>query len=417
MSVADDPLAPIFGMTARELFAQRELFVTRGGLERFPVFMRTGPLESVDSLCRFYTGALEVAQGSAEVGIQIPVRDAHAAALLQLGLTVYFTELRRSLPFAGNWLKALENALGVPECASLAAFTNAKGSGLPLHHDRFDQVFFQLKGKKIFRHAPNRLAENPDVQFSPVTAAAPEFGRTYQRGFPLGAEDIVRRELTTLVLEPGDAFFMPAGTWHTTAEQEGESLSMVVVVRAPSRLELLLNLLDYYVGQAPEWRGRTYGGWADAGSNAAERDVLARLTAELARRLPALDVQHAFDAYTAHGFTIGTVGEYPRATRFERFIRLPNSSARVEASDEPGKLRCVILSGPTSRPQARTELAFNVEARPVLDWVLGLNRAFTLTEASARFEHFAPDELAELFAWLGHAALIRPLPMPEWDGD
>src|SRR5262249_27627441 len=124
-----------------------ELTVTHGPLERLPAFMRTGPLESVDSLCRHYTGPLEVAQGSAESGVHVPVRDVHAAALLRLGLTVYFTELRRSLPFAGNWLKGLEASLGVPECASLAAFANATGSGLSLHHDRFDQLFFQLRGK------------------------------------------------------------------------------------------------------------------------------------------------------------------------------------------------------------------------------------------------------------------------------
>lgn len=411
----EDPLTSIFGVSTRELFLKRALFVTHGALERFPTFMRTGALESVDSLCRSYSGPLEVSQGTPESGIQVPVRDVHATALLRLGLTVYFTELRRALPFAGAWLKALESALGIPECTSLAAFANAEGSGLSLHHDRFDQLFFQLKGKKRFRYAPNRWAENPDLQFSPIAAAPTEFGRAYRGGFPRSTDELVRDELTTLVLEPGSAFFMPAGTWHTTAEQEEESLSMVVVVRAPSRLDLLLNLLDYYAGQAPEWRARAYGAWSNDASASAEHAALKRLTAELGSRLATLDTRAAYGAWSAHGFATGSLAEYPRGLGYERFIRLPNSTARIEPSDVPGKLRCVVSSGPTSRPQTRFELAFNAEARPVLDWVLDLGRAFTLAEASARFEDFPSADLAELFAWLGHAALIRPLPAPEWD--
>jgi hypothetical protein len=411
----EDPLTSIFGVATPELFRKDALFVTHGALERFPTFMRTGALESVDSLCRSYTGPLEVSQGTPENGIQVPVRDVHAAALLRLGLTVYFTELRRSLPFAGAWLKALEGALGIPECTSLAAFANAQGSGLSLHHDRFDQLFFQLKGKKRFRYAANRWAQNPDLQFSPIAAAPTEFGRAYRGGFPRSTEELVREELTTLVLEPGSAFFMPAGTWHTTAAQDEESLSMIVVVRAPSRLDLLLNLLDYYAGQAPEWRARAYGAWSKETPAAAEHDALKRLTAELGARLATLDTRTAYGAWSAHGFATGSFTEYPRALGYERFIRLPNSSARIESSDIPGKVRCVVSSGPMSRPQIKIELAFNAEARPVLDWVLDLGRAFTLAEASARFEDFAPAELADLFAWLGHAALIRPLPAPDWD--
>ena len=411
----EDPLSSIFGTSTRELFRKRELFVTHGGLERFPAFMRTGPLESVDSLCRSYTGPLEVAQGTPESGIQIPVRDAHASALLRLGLTVYFTELRRALPFAGAWLKALEGELGVPECTSLAAFANASGSGLSWHHDRFDQLFFQLRGKKRFRYAPNTYVENPDVQFSPIAHAPPEFGRAYRHGFPPHSDDFLKDEQEPLVLEPGSAFFMPAGTWHTTAEQTEESLSMVAVVRAPSRLDLLLNLLDYYAGQAPEWRARAYDGWASADSARTEHAELLRLSAELGARLTKLDVTQAFGAWASHGHTTGTLGEYPRSAPYERFVRLPNSSALIEPSATPGKLRCVVLSGPTSRPQARIELAFKAEARPVLDWILGLERAFTRAEASQRFPHFSPADLADLCGWLGHAGLIRPLPVPEWD--
>lgn len=410
----EDPLSSIFGVSARELFAKRELFATHGALERLPAFMRTGPMENVDSLCGNYSGALEIAQGNAESGVQVPVQGVHASVLLRLGLTVYFTELRRALPFAHGWLKGLENVLGVPECTSLAAFANARGSGLSLHHDRFDQLFFQLRGRKRFRHAPNRLVEQPDVQFSPAAAAPPEFGRAYRHGFPPNGTSGLLERLETLVLEPGSAFFMPAGTWHTTAGQDEESLSMVVVVRAPSRLDVLLTYLDQYAGQSPDWRARPYGAWAGDATAEAEHATFARLLSDLTRRMPGLLTAQAFAAWSAHGYATGSLPEYPRTLPCERFIRLPNATARIEPSDLPGKLRCVVLSGPTSRLPVK-ELAFDAEARPLLAWVLELDRAFTVDEAAEKFAPIAREPVAELLVSLAQAGIIRPLPGPEWD--
>jgi hypothetical protein len=372
-------------------------------------------MASIDALCQKYVGPLEVAQGTAAEGIQVPVSDAHPVALLKLGLTVYFGDLRRTLPDSRPWLRALEASLGLIECATLSAFTNAPGSGLPVHHDRFDQLLFQIQGTKHFRYAANGFVENPDLQFSPYAVSLAEFGQTYRRGFPPDAEALAPERFESALLEPGSALFLPAGTWHTTAEQSERSLSVVVAVRAPSRLELALNLLRYYAGQSPEWRARPYGGF-DSDSTLAkpEHETLARLLGELTGRLGTLRADHAFDAWKAHSFIAGALGEYPRDTVFERYIRIPNASLRFEPRPN-GKLGCIVLAGPTDRPAARTELAVNEEARPILDWVLVTHRAFTLDEAAQRFTEFTRDDLTELFGWLAHAGLIRPLPAPEWD--
>jgi hypothetical protein len=414
--VAVDPIREIFGISALELFSKKELFVSEGSLDRFPAFMRAGPMESIDALCRHYAGPLEVSQGSAENGVQIPVGDAHASALLRLGLTVFFVDLRRSLPESPNWLRALEAALGLPECASISAFTNAPGSGLAVHHDRFDQLFFQIIGPKTFRYAANGFVENPDVQFSPYSASPPEWGQTYRHGFPLTSEEVLKRDFRTITLGPGTAFFMPAGTWHTTAEQRERALSLVVAVRAPSRIEVLVNLVRYYAGQSSAWRTRPYAAWSsDPTASRAEHEAFAKLVADLAGRLGSLPPGAAFDAFTAHGFSVGSQSEFPKRARFERYVRLPNSSARFEDDPTPGKFRCAVSSGPTSRPQARTLLGFNVEVRPVIEWVLRERKAFTVAEAMEKFPLFTRDDLFELFGWLSHAALVRPLPAPEWD--
>jgi mannose-6-phosphate isomerase-like protein (cupin superfamily) len=411
-----DPLRELFGVSALELFRKKELVATHGPLERFPAFMRQGPMESFDALSRHYSGPLEASQGSAENGVQIPVQGAHSSVLLRLGLTVFFSELRPALRDADGWLRTLEEALGLPDCASLSAFANAPGSGLAVHHDRFDQLFFQIRGEKHFRYAPNGFVENPDAQWSPFAASPPEWGQSYRHGFPLTTAELLALDFQTLALRPGSAFFLPAGTWHTTAEQQEEALSLVVAVRAPSRLEVLLNFARYYAGQSPEWRARPYGAWSsDPESARPEHAAFARLTSELGERLGSVPAQGAFDALSAHGFSIGTQSAYPRGARFERYVRLPNSSVRFEDDALPGKFRCVVSSGPTHRPQARTVVGFQLAARPVIDWVLEQKRAFTVDEAVERCPPFTREDVFELFGWLSHAALIRPLPVPDWD--
>jgi hypothetical protein len=408
-----DAIEAVFGISAQELFSKRELFVQHGPLERFPSFMFNGPMASTDALCREYAGAVEVSQGSELEGSQFPVSGAHPLALLRAGLTVYFSDLRRLLPASQPFLRGLESALGLGECASVMAFVNAPGSGLPLHHDRYDQLFFQIRGDKTFRYAPNGFVEQPDLQFSPANAAQVDFGQRYASGFPRTTREVLDRPFQTLLLEPGSAFFMPAGTWHTTAGQTEETLSLVVAVRAPSRLDLLLNLLRYYAGQDPAWRERTYGAWSTDESLAArEQNRWAPLLQDLAERLPALPISALRQAWSVHAFVNGTQAEYP-AERFERFIRLPNSS--LQFGDDPsGKLRCTVLSGPNHRPQNRTMLGIDPEAREVVEWILQSRAAFTVSQLCETFPDFARDDLENLLSWLGRAALVRPIPIPPW---
>lgn len=415
VGAVSDPLQQIFGVAAPELFRSRELVARHGALERFPSFMREGALESIESLCKSYVGNVEVAKGSVVDGIQTAVNGVHPSALLKLGLTVFFPDLRRALPKSNEWLRQLETSLGLPECASMMAFANAAGSGLSLHHDRYDQLFFQIRGSKRFQYAPNGYVENPDVQFSPYGPAHPDFGRSYRHGFPLTSQEVLKKQFQSVELQPGSAFFMPSGTWHTTAEQPSDSLSLVVAVRAPSYLEVLQNLLGYYASQSPAWRARPYGGWAREPSAAegAERE-LSRLISDLSERLKQLPAADAFKAWSAHGYTVGTQSEYATHYRFERYIRLPNSSVRFEDDVALGKLRCVVHSGPTNRPQAQTVLAIEHAARPVLDWILNSHAAFTVHALCDALPDYEPEEVEGLLGWLARAALIRPLPAPEW---
>src|SRR4051812_26047018 len=117
-----DPMRALFDIGAEQLFASAKLVVRHGAPERLPAFLRSGLMDSVDSLCRGYEGPLQVSNGNPQEGVQLAVVGAHPSALLRLGLTVYFMELDRAVPESGPWLRGLEASLGLPECAGLAAF-------------------------------------------------------------------------------------------------------------------------------------------------------------------------------------------------------------------------------------------------------------------------------------------------------
>ena len=411
-----DPILELFGVSALELFRGREFVASHGPVTRLPSFMREGLLGSIEGLCRGYTGQLDVAGGSTGDGLQVGVADVNAWALLKLGLTVYFKDLRRVLPGAPGFLQQLELALGVPVSAGLSAFVNAPGSGLALHHDRFDQLLFQIRGRKRFRYLPNRYAPQPSVQFTPFASAPPEWGQSYRHGFPRSTNELLEQQLSSVELEPGSVIFMPGGLWHTTAEQPDHALSVVVSVRAPSRLDVAMNLIRYYAVQSPAWRESAYTAWStDPALAADEQSAFALLFAQLGERLTRLPTQDAFAALSLDAFTKGTLTEYPQGARFARFIKLPNSSASFAADAEPGKLRCVVKSGPFNRPPVETVLAFEAHARGVVEWVLGSERAFSTDELCDRFDQFQISELLNLLEGLARAALIRPLPAIEWD--
>ena len=411
-----DPIRELFGVSALELFRRREFAVSHGPLTRLPAFMREGLLGSVENLCRGYTGQLDVAGGSTGEGLQVAVADVNPWALLKLGLTVYFKDMRRVLPAAPAFLQQLELALGVPTSAGLSAFVNAPGSGLALHHDRFDQLLFQISGRKVFRYLPNRYVEQPSVQFTPFASAPTDWAQSYRHGFPPSTQELLEQPLESVALDPGSVIFMPGGLWHTTADQPDNALSLVVSVRAPSRLDVALNLIRCYAAQSPQWRDSAYNGWSsDAALADAEQQAFAQLFSELGERLSRLPTKDAFAALSLDSFNKGTLTEYPQGARFARFIKLPSSSARFEPDAALGKLRCVVKSGPFNRPPVETVLAFEDQARVVVEWVLRSERAFSTQELCDRFDEFQIEELLNLLDGLARAALIRPLPAVEWD--
>jgi|GEM_PF-1218456 len=416
-----DPLRALFGVPTRALWDARAFALSHGPIERFPAWMRSGPLENVRALSSEYKGALEVAQGrtSAPVpgqefvgrGGQVRVQGPRADALLQLGLTVFFVDITTAVPESVAFLRDLEAVLGVPRCSSAGVFANAPGSGLPWHHDSHDQLLIQLSGKKTFAYVAERSVEFPGLPFSPSSIVHPDFAAVYAEGFVDSAEAIERLGPITVTLEPGSCLFLPAGTFHRTVDQPEAALSLAIAVRPPSRLDLLLTALRHGALASPRFRASAYGQFPASNEDAVRgdepafsADELAFLTRNLAR-LTRHDLKGAWLARERARDGIGS-DDGERRHRFTRYLRVP--STELDWEPVRGELvTCVVRPVEAALP---SRLGFAAVARPIVDHVLSSTRAFSAQDVCERFQEFEEDEVFDLLDQLVRVRLLCPVP-------
>jgi hypothetical protein len=189
-------------------------------------------------------------------GIAAPRRllaeyDAGATVVLQ-GLHRYWMPLRR-------FCRDLELTLGHP-CQVNAYLTPAGAQGLALHHDGHDVFVLQLFGRKQWEvHAGEDAAEN---------------------------------EPWDLVLEPGDALYLPAGTKHAARTQAEASGHLTVGVLSATWRGLLERAVATAL-EDPRFDAALPAGWLDDTGRFA--DVLRRQLDALADRLTKTDTNEIAD--------------------------------------------------------------------------------------------------------------------------
>lgn len=125
------------------------------------------------------------------------------------------------------------------------AFAARPSKGLLWHWDKHHLIILQVIGQKRFKIAKNQFFEAPSVP--PVQYDGWRKGMLPWLVGALGRTRIDGSELPSeheeIVLSPGDALFMPAGTWHT-AETLQDSLHLAYAVKVPTLPELLIAYLQ-----------------------------------------------------------------------------------------------------------------------------------------------------------------------------
>ncbi|RUL94892.1 cupin domain-containing protein [Verrucosispora sp. FIM060022] len=171
-----------------------------------------------------YTGG---GGAGAEIGDQ--VLDEKILQLYAGGATLVLQGLHRNWPPLVDFTRELSLAVGQP--LQVNAYLTPPGSqGFATHYDTHDVFVLQVDGRKHWRIHPPVLPDPLERQ--PWGGRADEVTAT-----ALGPAAL------DVVLEPGDALYLPRGWLHSAQAQESSSLHLTVGIRALTRYALVEELL------------------------------------------------------------------------------------------------------------------------------------------------------------------------------
>ncbi|WP_200216557.1 cupin domain-containing protein [Micromonospora coerulea] len=163
----------------------------------------------------------------AEVGDQ--VLDERVLEQYASGATLVLQGLHRIWPALVDFARDLGMALRQPLQVN-AYLTPAGSQGFATHYDTHDVFVLQVDGRKHWRIHPPVLPDPLEQQ--PWGGRADEVSATADGPAALD-----------VVLEPGDALYLPRGWLHSAQAQESASLHLTVGIRALTRYALVEELL------------------------------------------------------------------------------------------------------------------------------------------------------------------------------
>ena len=171
-----------------------------------------------------YTGG-----GGAGAEIDDQVLDEKVLGLYASGATLVLQGLHRTWPALVDFTRELGTALAQPLQVN-AYLTPAGSQGFATHYDTHDVFVLQVDGRKHWRIHPPVLPDPLEKQ--PWGGRADEVSATAQGPAALD-----------VVLEPGDALYLPRGWLHSAQAQDSSSLHLTVGIRALTRYALVEELL------------------------------------------------------------------------------------------------------------------------------------------------------------------------------
>lgn len=205
--------------------------VSRRGL-RTP-FLRMAKEGTVLPASRYTRG------GGAGASINDQAADDRVLGAIADGATLVLQALHRSWPPLVDFGSRLAAELGHPVQIN-AYITPPQNQGFAPHYDVHDVFVLQVSGRKRWTiHAP--------------VVDAPLDNQPWEQHRDAVAARAAEAPLLDVVLEPGDALYLPRGTIHAAKAQGDTSIHLTVGVHPVTRYQLVQHLLDA-VQDDPELR-------------------------------------------------------------------------------------------------------------------------------------------------------------------
>lgn len=185
------------------------------------------------------------------------------------------------------WLDDASCLLGTRPGGFAKLYASPSGTGFPMHLDPHHVFVLQCRGSKRWRFGRTPALPNARENAKVTANGSSVFSGRYEGVSLVGGKGMVPAPsddaLEEVVLQPGDALYLPPGTWHTACAEE---FSLAISL-SPARLtpyDLIVQWLDGQSLQHPEWFEDL-----DA-SHSAIGDVLSAAIAGVGQSLKGADV-------------------------------------------------------------------------------------------------------------------------------
>ena len=205
-----------------------------------------------------------------------PAADVKTFRLLyELGNQLYINT--SDVPGVQDWVDRMAEDLGRIHTEGRGdIYATRGGGGAAIHFDQNDNFTIQLQGQKTW------LYDTEPFYDQPLHNSGDGDGVAYDAGFSFDAKKIDTDRLQTVVLRPGDFFYIPRGFLHGTEATE-DSLSFNINLNASPWVDVLLQGLRNQLTRDRRWR-------MSATHEPAEADHLIATLKRMVTRLDGLDL-------------------------------------------------------------------------------------------------------------------------------
>jgi len=162
-------------------------------------------------------------------------------------------------------------------------FCSPAESGAQMHCDYDVNFAVLVRGRKLWRIAPNTHVDNPVAQsFAALGEDAGGLTARLANRLPLPTQ--MPDDAASLTLTDGGMVFVPRGWWHET-RTEAECMQVNFAVKSPMWLTVVTKALRNQLLEDPAWRGYALDIFAHGPRQDEAMEVLASLLADLHGRI------------------------------------------------------------------------------------------------------------------------------------
>jgi hypothetical protein len=182
-----------------------------------------------------------------------PIPPESAGPLFEAGATLCLTEIDTRVPRLAYFAAAIKRQLGYPGPVAFNSYFSPPGVGFNWHFDGRIASTLQIEGTKRWRFSKRVAVPWPRGNAIVKTDGSARYDLDLPRA-EWEAIAFDKKEITEVVLEPGDFLVLPAGTWHDASGGPTGSLALNLAFNPIAYTTIVGELLDVLLAHDAGWR-------------------------------------------------------------------------------------------------------------------------------------------------------------------